>query len=123
MNQIASQTILEYRKTAKKLWQINQEQRQLKKQRALVLAQLAAKVLKEQFLAEKVVLFGSLIREDCFTLWSDVDLAVWGIKPNQIFKAMEVVRDLDHEIDINLVDIDTINTNLLISINKEGRLL
>jgi len=123
MNQISSKTILEYRTTAKKLWRINQAQRQERKQRALILAQLATKVLKEQFFAQKVVLFGSLIREDCFNLWSDVDLAVWGLKPNQIFKAMETVKNLDDEIEINLVDVDTINPDLLISIQKEGRLL
>ena len=123
MNKIIDKNILEYRKTAKKLWEKNKDKRQKRKEKAFILTELAAQILKEKFSVEKVALFGSLIREDCFNLWSDIDLAVWGLQPNQIFKAMETVKNLDDEIEINLVAVETLNSNLLISIQKEGRLL
>ncbi|WP_412709816.1 hypothetical protein [Atrimonas thermophila] len=40
------------------------------------------------------MLFGSLVHEECFTLWSDVDLAVWGLRPEDTFKAMAFCETL-----------------------------
>ncbi|MFH0725844.1 MAG: nucleotidyltransferase domain-containing protein [Pseudomonadota bacterium] len=42
------------------------------------LVRVAAKILKQKFGARKVVVFGSLLKKDRFSPWSDIDLAVWG---------------------------------------------
>ena len=61
------------------------------------------------------------MHEDCFTLWSDVDIAAWGILPQDTFKAIGEVRELDKSIEINLVDIETCKPELLEKILREGR--
>ncbi|MFZ5911653.1 MAG: nucleotidyltransferase family protein [Chloroflexota bacterium] len=51
-----------------------------RRRRALTVARKAAKLLKEKFGAKKVILFGSLARRGGFTRFSDIDLAVRGVK-------------------------------------------
>ena len=85
------------------------------------LARRAAKLLKEKFGATRVVAFGSLLREETFTPWSDVDIAAWGIPPFDTFKAMGEVMDLSTEIDISLVDMATCRKPLKSTIEREGR--
>ena len=53
----------------------------------LVIAQEAAKVLKEQFNATHVVLFGSLLSPEKMHERSDIDIAVWGLGDEQLFSA------------------------------------
>lgn len=54
---------------------------------AFRVARQAAQILKEQFGATRVVLFGSLL-EGGFHEISDIDLAVWDLPENQYFKAV-----------------------------------
>lgn len=99
-----------------------QEQRELaqREKRAWALARRAATQLRQEFKAERVVLFGSLVHEGCFTPWSDVDIAAWGIRPQDTFRAMGMVMDLDAEIELNLVDVGTCSDSLLMTIEQEG---
>jgi uncharacterized protein len=83
-------------------------------------ARKAAKLLREEYQATKVVVFGSLLSESRFTAWSDVDIAAWGIAPEQTFRAIGAVMDLDPSIEINLVDVNTCSPSLLQSIETEG---
>lgn len=115
--------IAAYQAAANRKWQESQAERIQREKHAWELARLAAVLLKEQFKATKVMLFGSLVRNDCFTLWSDVDIAAWGISPDQTLRAMEAVRDLDEIIEVNLVDVNTCIPTLLANIEREGRLL
>ena len=112
-----------YRTTARRYWQENHPERMQRQDRAWELARLAAQFLQEQFHATKVMVFGSLVRDDCFTLWSDLDIAAWGIAPHETLRAMEAVRDLDESIDINLVDVGTCSPTLLNNIEQEGIIL
>jgi predicted nucleotidyltransferase len=120
---LTSEQLAVYRQTAKHNWQKSHPQRKQRRQKAWKLARLAATLLKEQFGATKVMVFGSLVREDCFTLWSDVDIAAWGILPQDTFKAMEAVRDLDDTIEVNLVDVAACKRELLNNILQEGIVL
>ena len=85
------------------------------------LARRAAKLLKEKFGATRVVAFGSLLEEETFTPWSDVDIAAWGIPALDTFKAMGEVMDLSSEIDISLVDMAICREPLKSTIEREGR--
>jgi len=67
-----------------------------------------------------VVVFGSLARENGFNRWSDVDIAAWGMAPEQTFRAIGAVMDLPTEIPVNLVDIATARPALLVVIEQEG---
>jgi len=99
-----------------------QEQRKLvqREKRAWALARRAATLLREQFGAERVVVFGSLVHQGCFTPWSDVDIAAWGIQPQDTFRAIGLVMDIDAEIDLNLVDVGACSASLLTTIEREG---
>ena len=85
------------------------------------IAQKAAQVLREQFHATRVVAFGSLVHENRFHEWSDIDLAAWGLSADQTFRAMGAVMELDREFEINLVDVKACSPSLLASIEREGK--
>jgi predicted nucleotidyltransferase len=76
--------------------------------------------LKKRFGVRRVAVFGSLVRDGCFTRWSDVDLAAWGLKPEHTFQAMGLVRELDNEIELNVVDVGACSPVLLAVIEDEG---
>lgn len=88
--------------------------------KAWELARKAAKVLREQYHAGRVAVFGSLLHETCFTEWSDLDIAAWGIPADQTFRAIGTVMDLDPSFPINLVDVNTCSPSLLKAIEQEA---
>lgn len=95
--------------------------RDMRLARARLLAQRASGVLRTAFGARRVVLFGSSVRADCFTAWSDVDIAAWGIRPEDTFRAMGAMQRLDAEIQVNLVDVATASPALVAVIEGEGQ--
>ena len=109
-----------YRATAQRRWQAEHLALQQRRQLAWQLARQAAALLKKKFKATQVVVFGSLVHPDCFTPWSDVDLAAWGILPEDTFRAMGAVMDLGQEIEINLVDAGACRSSVLETIEREG---
>jgi len=118
---ISEEDMAVYRATA---WRrLEQDERALavRRERAWETARRAAKLLKEDFGAQRVVVFGSLLCPKCFNQWSDVDVAAWGIRPEDTFRAMGAVMDLGEGIEINLVDIDTCLTALRVMIEREGQ--
>lgn len=90
------------------------------KKDAWVSAQRAADMLRDQFAATRVVVFGSLVHEGGFTRWSDIDIAAWGLSAGDTFRAMGAVMDLDEPFEINLVDVQTCSASLLKAIEQEG---
>ncbi|AMA09749.1 nucleotidyltransferase family protein [Picosynechococcus sp. PCC 73109] len=85
---------------------------------SLYLAKQAAIILKEKFNASKVALFGSILDLETFTQWSDIDIASWGLEPSETLLAMDTVQSLSDEIEINLVDINTVKSEVYQSILK-----
>lgn len=92
-----------------------------RRRRAHLLARKAAKLLKTEFGAKEVILFGSLARRVGFTPWSDIDLAVRGIPSDLYLKAMDTVLYLNPEFKIDLVEPETCPPALLKSIEEEGK--
>jgi predicted nucleotidyltransferase len=76
--------------------------------------------LRRQFGVERVVVFGSLVHPGSFTPWSDVDIAAWGLRPDDTFRAIGVAMDVAPEIAVNLVDVGTCRASLLGVIEAEG---
>lgn len=68
-----------YLRTARRRAQAERRALAERRQRAWELSRRAARLLRERHGAHRVVVFGSLVHENRFTPWSDVDLAVWGI--------------------------------------------
>jgi predicted nucleotidyltransferase len=112
--------LAQYRRTAIRREKVRVSQMKVRMKQAWKLAKKAAKILREQYHAKRVVVFGSLLHETRFTKWSDVDIAVWGIPPDQTFRAIGAVMDLDSSLEINLVDVNTCTPSLLKSIEREA---
>ena len=91
-----------------------------REERARQLAERAAGLLKDDFGATRVVLFGSLAHPGRFTSWSDVDIAAWGIDPRDTLTAIGAIFDLDTEISVNLVDVNACKRHILAEIEREG---
>jgi predicted nucleotidyltransferase len=91
-----------------------------REERAWALARQVAALLRQQFPVERIVVFGSLIHSGCFTLWSDVDIAVWGLRPEDTFRAIGVAMDADAAIAVNLVDMAACRPSLREVIEREG---
>jgi predicted nucleotidyltransferase len=109
-----------YRAAARRRQEREQQELAQLQERAWQAARRVAKLLKEQFGATRVVVFGSLVHRDCFTRWSDVDIAAWGIRPEDTFRAIGAVMDIDAEPEINLVDVGACRPSLLAAIEQEG---
>ena len=94
-----------------------------RRRRALAAAQRAAQLLKAEFDANEVILFGSLTRRGSFTLFSDIDLAARGIPSTRYLAAMDAVLRLSAEFKIDLAELETCPPALLKNIAKDGRSL
>jgi predicted nucleotidyltransferase len=92
-----------------------------RRRRALAAAHKAAKLLKSEFGATEVILFGSLARRGSFTLFSDIDLAVRGIPSERFYAAAGNLLDLSAEFKIDLVELETCPPALLKNIEKDGK--
>ena len=91
-----------------------------RRQRALVAARRAAAVLKEEFGATRVVVFGSAAHGEWFTETSDIDLAVWELSPEVYFKAWGRVEDVLHTSNFHLIDVEHARPNVLQSVERDG---
>ena len=99
-----------------------EEKRKIKNrfQEGWILARKASKLLKSEFAAEKVFVFGSLLHESSFTLWSDIDLSASGIAADNYYAAVAAVSDLSSSTRIDLVDMESCRPSLRDTISMEG---
>lgn len=118
--QMSAENMRQYRHTAKMRYLADQALREVRCQRAWQLARQAATLLKDEYGVDCVVAFGSLTHPGRFTRWSDVDLAAWGLMPDNWLRAIGAVRALSDEIDINLVDMACCSPELAASILHDG---
>jgi predicted nucleotidyltransferase len=118
--ELTPEEIAAYRSAARRRSEQEIRKLALREKRAWASARRAAIMLREQFGAERVMVFGSLIHKGCFTPWSDVDIAAWGLRPQDTFQAIGKVLEIDTEIELSLVDVGTCSRSLLVTIEKEG---
>ena len=118
--ELTPEQITRYRDHAQQRRQQEKPLIEERRQQAWKAACGAAQLLKEEFNATRVVLFGSLSWETGFTSWSDVDIAAWGMAPEDTFRAIGAIMDMETEVPVNLVDINTAKTSLLEIIEYEG---
>jgi predicted nucleotidyltransferase len=109
-----------YKRTAYGRWQAERRQQEARRALAWELARQAAALLKHDYGAERVVVFGSLTHPGRFTLQSDVDIAAWGLTSANWLQAGAAVRELSDEIDINLVDVGACSPELSSAIERDG---
>jgi uncharacterized protein len=92
--------------TARAKEQANREALERRRSQAMQIAQIAAEILRSEFGANRVVLFGSVLSDPTdrsFYQGSDIDLAVWGISDRLYFKAVGKLQGLS-EFAIDLVE-------------------
>jgi uncharacterized protein len=92
--------------TARAKEQANNEALERRRSQAMQIARIAAEILRAEFGASRVVLFGSILSDAAdrsFHEDSDIDLAVWGISDRLYFKAVGKLQGLS-EFAIDLVE-------------------
>lgn len=89
-------------------------------QRAEVVARSAAQVLKEQFGATAVILFGSVAHNTGFHADSDIDLAAAGIAPADFWRAWAALDAIDPSFEINLIAVEEATASLKAVLETEG---
>jgi predicted nucleotidyltransferase len=88
--------------------------------RAIPAARTAARILREQFVASRVRLFGSLLHPESFRKHSDIDLAVEGIDESLVLKAWCAISSVAPEFEFDLVTPDECRAEIWASIESEG---
>lgn len=112
-----------YRAAAQRRQQQRQNRLRQRQQLGLALAQQASELLKRDFGANKVVLFGSMRSLDRLHERSDVDLAVWGINSRDYFRAVGELLSLNPDIAVDLVEAETAPARILQAIETTGVVL
>jgi len=92
-------------------------------QLAWKIARQGADLLKKEFGAKKVVIFGSLVNKSRFHTRSDIDLAVWGIAEEDYLRALGKLLDLTIEFSVDLVRVEDAREYLREAIDTQGVLL
>lgn len=85
-----------------------------RRERGLAIAKMAAQILKIEFTASRVVMFGSLLNEN-FHETSDIDLAVWRLPEKSYFKAVAQLLSLS-EFEFDLVEVQYASPEILAAI-------
>ncbi|MGK7945443.1 MAG: nucleotidyltransferase family protein [Microcystaceae cyanobacterium] len=101
---ITTEQLKNYIISAKKREQVRLAKLEERRQKGLTLAKMGARLLKTQFGATKVILFGSLLT-DKFHENSDIDLAVSGLPEKRYFQAVGYLLGLG-EFEFDLVEIN-----------------
>ena len=121
--QVSKQKMDKYKATAKRRWKREQQQLSLIYSQKWALAKKAAELLKEQFGAQRVVAFGSIIQRDLFHVHSDMDIAVWGLDEKKYFRAVAKLLELDSSQRVDLVRFEDARGSLRSVIDQEGVVL
>lgn len=69
------------------------------------------------------MVFGSLIHPALFHERSDVDLAVWGLRGREYYRAASVLLDIEPSISIDLIAFEDARSGVQDVILKDGRKL
>ena len=88
-------------------------------ERARALATEAARVLRQEFGAQQVWLFGSLARGE-FGRGSDVDLAVLGLDGRHFYAVVGRLAALDPDLELDLLDLEVASPTLRRAVETDG---
>jgi len=93
---------------------------QKRRGKAIRLARQAADLLREEYSAKKIILFGSLAMDAGFSEHSDIDMAAFGIPDALFYRAVAKVSGLSPEFVVDLVDPDSCRPSVKESILAGG---
>ena len=83
-------------------------------------ARQAATLLRNEFDTQNVVLFGSLTIPGNFTLFSDIDQAVFGVPADRYYAAVAAITGLSAEFKVDLLDSEMCKASLRDAIDWDG---
>lgn len=113
----------DYLPAIKAKWLAEQKEQVVRQQKAWALAYQAAKVLKNDFGAEQVIAFGSLVREGLFDRHSDIDLAVTGLAAHSYCRAYVMAWQAVGDFALDLIELEYCPPNIRESILQAGVVL
>lgn len=108
-----------YRRALARLHEAREVAARQRAEQALAVARQAAAILRQEFGARRVWLFGSLAR-GTFDAVSDIDLAVDGIDEQAFLPALGRLLSLHTDFPIDLVDVREARPGVRAAIEKEG---
>lgn len=107
-----------YRKSAQKRAAKKAYELRTRHQWVLSIANQAAEILKNEFQAQKVVVFGSMIAWQNTHINSDLDLAVWGMPEEALYAAVGKLLTLDRRLKIDVVMAEAVSPSFLDEIER-----
>ena len=112
-----------YQATAQRRRERERQELALRKELAWQVVHRAAALLREQFGATQVMVFGSLVHGYWFSRTSDIDLAAWGLQADDYFVAVAKLQDISSEFGVDLVAMERCKPELREIILREGERL
>ncbi|MCO6452924.1 MAG: nucleotidyltransferase domain-containing protein [Caldilineales bacterium] len=120
LNNLTAEKLAIYRATAQARQRQKEAESQARRKRGWEVAHKAAQMLRDDFGATKVIVFGSLAEGRWFTENSDIDLAAWGIAADDYFTAVAKMQGIDYDFEIDLVAMEWCKSGLAKAIVEEG---
>jgi len=120
---ISSAAMANYRAAARRRAEEAERALTRRRERAGEVARQAAALLKEQFGATQVAVFGSTVHGHWFSATSDIDLAASGLAADDYFTAVARLQDLSSEFKVDLVALEHCKPELREAVMQEGVLL
>jgi len=111
-----------YRQTLQQREAEAQQQRQQRWQAAWGVARQASDHLKQDFQATQVIVFGSLLHPEWFSMTSDIDLAVAALSAWDYLAAIAQMQDLS-DFKVDVIRLETCPPRLQAVIEAEGQAL
>jgi predicted nucleotidyltransferase len=121
VGQVSQEQMAAYRATAQRRQEQELQELAQRRDRAWEVVRRAAAFLKEHYGATRVVAFGSLVHQGWFSRTSDVDLAAWGLAPDDYFVAVARLQELSPDFEIDLISAEYCRPELQAAITQEGR--
>ena len=122
MQSISPEQLGRYRASAQKREQAQQQQHQQRQEKGWRIARQAAHILKQQFGAQQVKIFGSMLNLERIHSESDLDLAVKGLDDDNYLQAVACLLDLS-DLSVDLVQVEHTTPQLRTVIDREGVVL
>ena len=119
MTHLTPEQLAVYQASANAKKEQRRQQIMLRQQQGWEIAHQAARLLKEQFAAKRVILFGSLLNLDRMHPDSDIDLAVWGLPEQDYLQAVAQLLDLS-DFSVDLIEAEYASPKLLNAIQETG---
>jgi predicted nucleotidyltransferase len=120
MSTITPEQMEAYRRGARERCARERQAAAARRERALLVVQAAAQLLKHDYGATRVAVYGSVLDAERFGPRSDIDLAASGVPPGDFWRAWGALERLGPEFEINLLALETASASLLAHINRHG---